>query len=109
MNNLSLDDQLKLALACGYEDAVRHNDAEILLYPDNTWEDIFNPRDPDTLMRLCFELRVSVAFDIRTYGWFVDYWYKNRLILIKENMRTQEEIADAIIECSLQVIKERGE
>ena len=111
--NLSLDDQLKLAIACGYEGAWIFEDRMVRLPPPRKFENwrSFNPRDPDTLMRLCFELRIGVTPHTgSSNGWMIKFARESYpAISYVYHAKTPEQIADAIIECSLQVIKECGE
>ena len=100
--NLSLDDTLKLALACGYEDAYTVKDVKesAVLVPE---QGIFNPTSPDTLMRLMTnpELRLSVKTDWNNpTGWLVYAEPEKYLI----RCTTPEQIADGIIECSMAVL-----
>ena len=103
--NLSLDDQLKLALACGYKGAWIFEDRMVRLPPPRKFENwrSFIPTAPDTLMRLMFELKINVE------------WYDRSVAQVGHDgveyipCTTPEQIADAIIECSLQVIKGSGD
>ena len=109
MNNLSLGDQLKLALACGYEGAYMVKDVKesAVLVPE---QGIFNPTSPDTLMRLMFNLKIDVEWvELDEVGRGAMQCQVYRRLTLKrflKHCRTPEEIADAIIECSLAVINE---
>ena len=96
MDNLSLDDIEKIA------------DAAYPTHPSKAWDgngyqvdwvDLFDPTSPDTLMRLCFELRIDVVWD-------GDAWEVYNAVLDGRGLvcETPEQIADAIIECSLEMI-----
>ena len=111
--NISLDDTLNLALAAGYEDARIAIDVDNNVNKDRHSfvvvgkVNIFSPTSPDTLMRLCFELKISVEW----FGGFEE-WKISADIDTDEDVgwaKTPEQIADAILKCSLQVIKECGE
>ena len=102
---LSLDDQLKLAIAAGHGSAWITNENYVTTTP-SMWS-IFKPTSPDTLMRLMFNLKI----DVEWFGGFEE-WKISADIDTDEDVgwaKTPEEIADAIIACSLQVIKECGE
>ena len=112
MNSLSLDDQKKLALAAGYEDAriaidVDNNvnkDRHSFVVVDKV--NIFSPKSTDSLMRLMEKLSIGIK-PIR-YGYKAQHYILPHVIREKHTAEA-EEIADAIIKCSLQIIKECGE
>ena len=101
--NISLDDQLKLAIACGYEDAriaidvgnnVNKNKHSFVVVDK---VNVFQHTSPDTLMRLMFELKISVEH--RMFGWNV-----HAIGFDADKLTTPEEISQAIISCALTVI-----
>ena len=116
MNSLSLDDQLKLALACGYEDAriaidVDNNvnkDRHSFVVVDKV--NVFQHTSPDTLMRLMFNLKIDVEWvELDEVGRGAMQCQVYRRLTLKrflKHCRTPEEIADAILECSMAVINE---
>ena len=110
-NNLSLDDQKKLAIAkVAYPDVLwlPSNDNGWGYKAGYTWTE-FNPKSPDTLMRLCFELRIGVTPHTgRSNGWMIKFARESYpAISYVYHAKTPEQIADGIIECSLAVINER--
>ena len=103
MNSLSLDDQKKLALAkVAYPDVLwlPSNDNGWGYKAGYTWTE-FHPKSPDTLMRLCFNLRIDVVWD-------GDAWEVYNAVLAGRGLvcETPEQIADAILECSMEVIND---
>ena len=111
--NLSLDDQLKLAIAAGHTKAYIER-AFVFKYPPPAKRNglnTFSLKSPDTLVRLCFEFRIGVTPHTgSSNGWMIKFARESYpAISYVYHAKTPEQIADAVIECSLQVIKECGE
>ena len=110
--NLSLDDQKKLALAA-YPKIQWSDNGLGQLAADHSsvrLRDVFNPTSPNTLMRLITNPDLKISTTWHKNGLSINVTLPNgdyKAILLPKP--TPEQIADAIIECSLQVIKEDGE
>ncbi|RLB68119.1 MAG: hypothetical protein DRH08_01800 [Deltaproteobacteria bacterium] len=93
--SLSLDDQKKLAIAAGHE--ARRSCGEIV-FPTDMFNEYatFNPKSPDTLMRLIENLELDVGKDIGNV-WRAS---KNN----GQHTKWRETLADAILECSMAVL-----
>ena len=102
---LSLDDQLKLALACGYEGAWIFEDRMVRLPPPRKFENwrSFIPTAPDTLMRLMEKL--SIGIKPMRYGYKAQHYILPHVIREKHTAEA-EQITDAILECSMEVIND---
>ena len=98
---MTLEDQKRLAIAAGYEDAfIQDNKVGIspveLPYPPNA----FLPTSPKTLQQLRFNLKISVVWSEDDQCW----WVVHTLPVYEHQCTTQAEIDQAIIDCAFVIL-----